>query len=76
MATWFLGPLSTAELHSVTKTKKRKIDDVLIEGRWGPSMSKLPRKEESKDDRFEEYYDDYKEPQVIPEVEDAVDSNR
>jgi hypothetical protein len=41
----------------------------------GTSMSKWPRKEEPEDDRFEEYYDDYEEPRIIPEVEDAVDSN-
>jgi hypothetical protein len=69
-----LRPLNTAELHSVTEAKKRQVYDVLIEGRWGTSMS-APPKESEEDDNFEEYYDDFEEPRVIPEVEDAVDSN-
>jgi hypothetical protein len=69
-----LRPLNTAELHSNTEAKKRKIFDALIEGRWGTSMS-APPMEIKDDDTFEEYQDDYEEPRIIPEVEDTVDSS-
>ncbi len=69
-----LRPLNTAELHSNTEAKKRKIFDALIEGRWGTSMS-APPMEIKDDDTFEEYQDDFEEPRIIPEVEDTVDSS-
>jgi hypothetical protein len=68
-----LRPLNTAELHSVTEAKKRTVFDALIEGRWGTAMSAPP--EESKDDAFEEYFDDDEQPRIIPDIEDSVDSN-
>jgi hypothetical protein len=48
--------LNTAELHSLTETKKRQIYDALIKGRWGKLTTAPPK--ESKEDTFKEYDDD------------------
>jgi hypothetical protein len=68
-----LRPLSITEKHSLVVSKQQKIYDALVEGRWGTSMSALPK--ESSDNTFEEYEADDKELSIIPEVEDTVDSN-
>ena len=69
-------PLSVAELHSPTETRKCKVFDALIERRWGASIS-LPKTAGNENDKEFDFCEDEDEPEwAMPDVEDAVDANR
>ena len=68
-------PLQTAEIHSPTEVKKRKVFNALIERRWGTSISPPKTTGGNQKPEFENYEDDDEPERVIPEIEDAVDAN-
>lgn len=70
-------PLNTAEIHSEIEIRKRKIFDVLIEGRHGSAISPPIQPGSGQDDEYEDfeaYQDEDEEPRIIPEQEDSVDA--
>jgi hypothetical protein len=64
--------LTTAEIHSPIKIKKHEVFNALIERRWGMSIS--PLKPGNDQPEFESYEDDDEPQQIVPEIEDIVDS--
>jgi hypothetical protein len=61
-------PLQTSELYSPSEEKKRRIFDALIERRWGTSISPPPMHPPKDGDLYEQ-------PNLMPDIEDTVDSN-
>ena len=68
-------PLTTAERHSNTEQRKRRLFDDLIEERWGTSINPSTNLQSESFDDFEEYEDNHESKRIIPDIEDAVDAN-
>ena len=70
-------PLIVAEIHSLSKVKKRKLFNDLIERRWGTSISPPSKPVGKYDDLVLEIYEDNNQEVVaVPDIEDSVDSSR
>ena len=67
--------LHVDELHSPEEQKKRDIFGALIERRWGTSLNPPPISSPSEDDIWEEHEDEDEPARIIPDIEDAVDTN-
>ena len=71
-------PLTTAKKNSSVEEKKRQIFDVIIEKRFGMSITGPPKPikddGEGNTDDFIEYEDDDKEPRRVPDFEEMTDT--
>ena len=77
-------PLTVAEQHNLEEKKKRKFFEVLIEGKYGsainPPRTNKPTRRSTRNSKsdvnndFIEYEDEEETPQLIPEIEEAVDA--
>jgi hypothetical protein len=66
-----LRPLKPEEVWSV---KKQKLSDQFVAKRWDTSINPPANPHEFNDTMWEEYEDDKESPQIMPEIEDMVDS--